>query len=454
MFERVKQVRKVIVARSPEGLLVGGFAALIAIGTILLALPWSHQDGVGLLDAFFTATSAVCVTGLIVVDTSTAYTTFGQLVIMLLIEAGGIGVMSFAALAVRLMGRRLSLRARAALSNSILQRDVASEFGVIFKRILIFVAVAEISGALLLFVAMFPSRGLSEAAYSAVFHSVSAFCNAGFSIYGDNLTGLRDNPLVMVTIMMLIVLGGIGHPVVVDVWQRLSASEDEPQRRQLALNSKVALSMSGALIVVGVVLLVAFGLTPAEQTWTERLGGALFSSVSARTAGFNTIDIGRLAPAPLFLLVVLMFIGGSPASCAGGIKTTTFALWLASLWGRLRGRKSPRIFGRHIPGTITRHVSVVIGLAVAWNVVGVLLLLASETSRAGVGMHDVVFEEISAFGTVGLSTGLTPTLSTFGRLWIIATMFVGRLGPLTVAMWMFTTKTPRVRYPEGRIMIG
>lgn len=456
MRERLAAVREAVATRSPETLLIGGFASLIAIGTPLLCLPWAHNGEVGLLDALFTATSAVCVTGLIVVDTGTDYTVFGQIVILLLIQAGGIGVMSFAALAFQLLGRRLSLRAQAALSSSMLQREAASEFKGVFRRILRFVLIAESAGALLLFVGMLPDKGPAHAAYSAVFHSVSAFCNAGFSLYSDSLTGLRSNPVVITTVMLLIVLGGIGHPVAVDIWQRLwpRKRNKTARLRRLSLSSSVALWTSAVLIIAGFVLLLIFGLTPAEQSWPDRVLGAIFQSVTARTAGFNTVDIGGMSLAPLFLLVMLMFIGGSPGSCAGGIKTTTFALWLAKLRSRLRGDKSPRLFGRHIPGEITRRISMIIGLAVLWNLMGLVLLLATEGPTSGAGMHDVVFEQVSAFGTVGLSTGLTPSLSVGGRLWIIATMFVGRLGPLTLAMWVFTQQAPGVRYPEGRIMIG
>jgi len=454
--ERLVQLRERVAARSPESLLVAGFGGLIGIGTVLLSLPWSQKGSIGVLDALFTATSAVCVTGLVVVDTGTDYTTFGQLVILLLIQAGGIGVMSFAALAFTLLGRRLSLSAQAALSSSMLQREVASEFRGIFRRILKFVLVAEVVGAVLIFVGMLPSRGAGHAAYSAVFHSISAFCNAGFSLYSDSLVGWRGNPVVSSTIMVLIILGGIGHPVVVDLWRKLRTflKREDARPNRLELSSTVALSTSAVLILGGFGLLLILGLTPGEGAWPTRLWNSLFQSVTARTAGFNTVDIGSLPLSSLMLIVLLMFVGGSPGSCAGGIKTTTFALWLTKLWSLLRGGKWPRLFGRHIPGEIARRASMIIGLAVIWNLVGLLVLLATEGRSSDVGMHDVLFEQVSAFGTVGLSTGLTPKLSVVGKLWTIATMFVGRLGPLTLAVWAFTRKAPGVRYPEGRIMIG
>lgn len=456
MGERLERLREGISARSPESLLVGGFGALIAVGTMLLSLPLSHRGSVGVLDALFTATSAVCVTGLVVVDTGADYTALGQVVILILIQAGGIGVMSFAALAFALIGRRLSLSSQAALSSSMLQREVASEFRGIFRRIIKFVLMAEVVGAVLIFVGMLPSRGAGHAAYSAVFHSISAFCNAGFSLYSDSLIGWRGNPVVLSTVMLLILLGGIGHPVVVDLWRKLGAARrrESSGPKRLELSSFVALSTSGVLILGGLGLLLLFGLTSGEGSWPSRLWNALFQSVTARTAGFNTVDIGALPLSSLLLIVLLMFVGGSPGSCAGGIKTTTFTLWLAKLWNLMRGGKWPRLFGRHIPGEIARRASMIIGLAVVWNLSGLLFLLATEGRSPDVGMHDVLFEQVSAFGTVGLSTGLTPKLSVAGKLWIVATMFVGRLGPLTLAVWAFKRKAPGVRYPEGRIMIG
>jgi len=458
MTLRLSRLRERLAPRSPESMLVGSFAGLIGIGTVLLWLPLSHNGSVRLLDALFTATSAVCVTGLIVVDTGTDFTLFGQVVILLLIQTGGLGVMTFAALAFQVLGRRLSLRAQAALSDTLTQKDMASEFRQLFWRILRLVLVVEAAGALLLFLGMLHHHTVGRAAFSSIFHSISAFCNAGFSVYSDSLVGIRTNPLVVGTIMILIVLGGIGHPVMIDLWRsyRLRRRAGGPASvAGLELHTKVVLWTSAALILAGAVLLLVLGPTPEEQSWPDRISGALFQSVTARTAGFNTVDIGGLPFASLFLLTLLMFVGGSPGSCAGGIKTTTFALWVARLWSWLRGRKSTRMFGWHIPGELSRRASLIIGLAVVWNLAGVLLLLATQTGTSGsAGFHDVLFEQISAFGTVGLSTGLTPKLSVIGRLWIILTMFVGRLGPITLVMWFIPRRSPGVRYPEGRVMIG
>ena len=220
------------------------------------------------------------------------------------------------------------------------------------------------------------------------------------------------------------------------------------------MHSQVVLRVSGILIVGGAAGLLVLGLTAAETSWGGRLAAALFQSVSARTAGFNTLDIGLLPQSSLLLLVILMFIGGSPASCAGGIKTTAFAISWAELRARVRGETEVRLLDRRIPKETLWRVSLLLRLALLWNIVGVLLLLVTEGARPGISMHNVVFEQISAFGTVGLSTGITDKLSAPGKLWIIATMFMGRLGPLTLAMWFFTPKTGHVQHPEGKVMIG
>jgi trk system potassium uptake protein TrkH len=442
--------------RSPGPLLVASFAYAIGVGTLLLWLPFSHYGKIGLIDALFTATSAVCVTGLVVVKTGVDFTPFGQGVILLLIQAGGLGVMSFAAIGFRILGKRLSLGAKNALTDTLFQKGLGSELKSTFRRIMWIVAAIEGAGALLLFAGMFRHHTFGHAAWSAVFHSVSAFCNAGFTLYPTSLIGFRLQPLVVWTVMVLIVMGGIGHPVLVDLWNRLTgllSTKPKKSLARLSLNSRVALLASGGLILGGAAVLAPFGMADQVGGMSELLQAALFQSVTARTAGFNTVVVGALPLGSLFLLMLLMFIGGSAGSCAGGIKTTTFTVWAASLYWRLRGRKHPRLLGRHIPGEIARRGSMIIGLAVVWNLVGVLALSATE-QRPSVGLEDILFEQISAFGTVGLSTGLTPKLSIAGRLWIAATMFAGRVGPLTLAMLMLSGKAPSIRYPEGRVMIG
>lgn len=451
--------------RSPQSLLVWGFAALILLGALLLLLPVSHLGGrVGPLEALFTSTSAVCVTGLVVVDTAKDFTVFGQVVILILIQAGGLGVMTFAALLFRILGRRMSLSTQAALHDSFFQRDTASEFAVLFRRILAMVAGLEAAGALIIFLSLLRTETVGWAAYSAVFHSVSAFCNAGFSIYSKNLVEVRDNPILLATIMVLIVAGGLGHVVLRELWERLVRQVGGRRRSpglpnqgandRLSYHARVVLLFTTLLVVGGTVSIVLFGLTGDEPTVGGRVWHALFQSVTARTAGFNSVNVAALPVASLVLLSVLMFVGGSPAGCAGGVKTTSLAVYFAQLRALLGRNSEPKLLGRSISSDTIQRVGRVFVLAATWNLLGIILLSATEAGPLGVNLEHVVFEQMSAFGTVGLSADVTPQLSVFGKLWIIATMFVGRLGPLTLATWVASGRVPRVRHPEGRLMIG
>ncbi len=445
-------------SRLPQTYFVGGFAVVILVGTGLLLLPWAQTHGqVGVVDALFTATSAVCVTGLVVVDTGTAFTIFGQVVILLLIQVGGLGIMTFAALAYLMLGRRLSLASQAALHDAFFQRDLGVAFRQRFRQILTIVGLTELAGAMLLCAALL-GRGapVPSALFSAVFHAVSAFCNAGFSLYRDNLIGLRDSPVIMTTVMGLIVLGGLGHLVLTELLEqgRRCLKRSPESLPPLSLHSRVVLRTTFALIVGGTLGLLLCGLTPDEATWGEKLSGSLFQSVTARTAGFNTVNIGLLPLSSLLLLILLMFIGGSPGSCAGGVKTTALAISLAEFRAKLRGEEEVVLLERRVPRPVLDRTVVLIRLALLWNLLGLLILLGTETGQAGVGFHDVLFEQVSAFGTVGLSTGLTGKLSVAGRLWLTATMFVGRVGPLTLALGVLPVRPRRIRYPEDRILIG
>ncbi|HZK14549.1 MAG TPA: potassium transporter TrkG, partial [Desulfobaccales bacterium] len=341
----------------PQTLLIGGFAGVILVGTLLLLLPWSQTKGeVGLVDALFTATSAVCVTGLIVVDTATAYTTFGQVVIAALIQIGGLGIMTFAALAYLMLGRRLSLASQAALHDAFFQRDLGIEFKKKFLQILLITASIELAGILLIFLALLWRQApVMDALFSAFFHSISAFCNAGFSTYKDNLLGFQDSPVILGTVMALIVLGGLGHMVLSELlhYGKNRFSKSVPAGPQsLSTHTRVVLRMTIALIILGCVGLLILGLTSSESTWGAKLSAALFQSISSRTAGFNTVDIGVMPLGSLLLLVLLMFIGGSPGSCAGGIKTTGLAISLAEFKAKLKGKDQVVMLERRVPKAI------------------------------------------------------------------------------------------------------
>jgi trk system potassium uptake protein TrkH len=255
--------------------------------------------------------------------------------------------------------------------------------------------------------------------------------------------------------MILIVFGGLGYMVLHEIWTNARAimkARSFSAATRFSFHARVVLIVTALLLFWGGVGLLFCGLGE-ELHWPEMLLHALFQSVTARTAGFNTVDMGRLPSASLFILVMLMFIGGSPASCAGGVKTTGFAIWLARLNASVRGRREVRLLDRQIPQDVLNRVDFLLAMAVFWNVIGILIMLSSQT-HLRVSALDLIFEQVSAFGTVGLSTGLTPELSITGKLWICATMFVGRTGPLTVALWMFSRDTTRISYPKGRVMIG
>lgn len=441
----------------PESVLVGSFIGLILLGSTLLYLPVSSTGPkIGFLESLFTATSAVCVTGLTVVDTSTAYSRFGQAVILVLIQLGGLGIMTFAALASQLLGKRMSFRSQALIADTFWQGDAASSVRKDLKRIIALTFVIEGFGMILLYSKLRFVHGPEPALFSALFHSVSAFCNAGFSIYSDNLVSFKDSPLMMFVIMGLIISGGLGHSVVLEAARRLRCqiTGRRPDSVKWMLHSRVVLSTSAVLIVGGAICMYIVGLGDGSDSTLQRIMNALFQSVSARTAGFNTVDLSGAPVAALLFLVLLMFIGGSPASCAGGIKTTSAAVYLAEVRARLQGSRDVVLFGRRLPNEVIAKVTLVIGLAVLWNMMGCMYLSLSESGTVGARFESLVFEQISAFGTVGLSTGITSQLSGAGKVWIILTMFLGRIGPLTAALAVLPRDLGGIRYPEERIMIG
>jgi trk system potassium uptake protein TrkH len=442
----------------PQALPVLGFAVVILIGSVLLWLPWAHGPGaLSYLDALFTATSAVCVTGLTTVNTATDFTVAGQVIILVLIQIGGLGVMTYAAMAVALLGRRLSLRAQAALHDSLFQSDQAREFKRLFRQIISITLTVEALGVLLMFFTLLPGRSAGTAAWSALFHSISSFCNAGFSLFPNNLVDVRSNHLFMSLAMILIVLGGLGFLVLRELFddaKRVLTRGHRTGVRRYSLHTDVVLRTSLGLIVAGTAMLLLFGLTSGEHSWGQRVEAALFQSISARTCGYNSVDIRALPIASLLVLVALMFVGGSPASCASGVKTSTIAVLFARIRGYVTGEDEARLLGRKIGRPIIRSAGLLLAMAVGWNLLGVLILSHFEAGRPGIELQNLLFEQVSAFGTVGLTATTTTGLSVVGKLWIIATMYVGRLGPLTLASLAVHHRTSRFSLPEGKVMIG
>lgn len=445
------------IAAKPERLLVTTFGALILAGAALLHLPAAAtSERINWVDALFTSTSAVCVTGLTTVDTERAFSHFGHWTILLLIQMGGLGIMTFTALLAHVFRVRTPFSAQQAFEGSFFETEDRQELRRSVISILLLTFMIEAVGAACLLAAMRLDGGMRGGVFEASFHAVSAFCNAGFSVYSENAVAMRASPLAMGTIAALIVLGGLGYTVLLEGLNRIGRRlrRKPPSPLKWSLQTRVVLRASGMLIVAGAALLALCGLTPIELTWFEYGMHAVFQSVSARTAGFNTIDIGALPMASLLVLIALMFIGGSPGSCAGGIKTTSAAVWVARMRARLRSRDDVIIADRRVPRDIVRRSALLLSVALAFNAAGVFVLSITEAGSSIERLEHLMFEQISAFGTVGLSANVTPELSTAGKLWIALTMFVGRVGPLTLAVSVLHSVRPRYQLPEERIMIG
>lgn len=436
---------------APPVLLIYAFTALIMAGTLLLCLPPFHAPGrtVSVLDCFFTITSAACVTGLVTVSVSDNFNFWGQLLIMLVFQLGGLGVMTFAAISFKLLGSRLSLRGQAALEDSLYQRDAAMEFNRTFHYIFYIVFVIELSGAILLTLLLARQMPLPQAVWSGIFHSASAFCNAGFSLWNESLAG--QDGYVLATIMLLILFGGLGHIVLIEL-ARLAKRTLLFQRRSEGLHvfsyhTRVVLIITISLLIGGAIVLYTLGSGGGDGRWQT----SLFQSVTARTAGFSTIPQTLLSMPALILMLFLMFIGGAPGSCAGGIKVTSLGIWLANLRGAVFLKRESTLLGRNIPQEIQIKVRRLLNLAIFWNATGILILSICQPEA---DFLRIVFEQISAFATVGLSMDFTPALTSAGKIWIILTMFLGRLGPLTIALSVVGARTSGISHPEGRIMIG
>lgn len=445
---------------SPLRLSILAFAGFILLGAAVLMLPFSSSGSpIRFVDALFTATSAACVTGLTVLDTGRDLSRMGQVVVLVLIQVGGLGIMTISTVWLLMAGKRPSLGARLVLQDTFTHRgdrDVRS----MILDVVRFTLVLELCGAGLLlarFVGLYP---LGEAVFLSLFHSVSAFCNAGFSTFSNNLEGFAGDTLVSLTVAFLIISGGIGFLVLREI-KLLSWSKAGGRRQCLSLHSRLVLVTSGALIGLGtiLVLLMEWDNTLSQLSLWEKLLASFFQAVTPRTAGFNTVPIGSMANQTLMVVVLLMFIGASSGSTGGGIKTGTFATLVAMGFSRLRGYPEPKAFGRTIsPGSVARAMSVTMVCATV-VLVGTLLLQVTEVGSSSSAVArgrflELLFEVVSAFGTVGLSTGITPGLTDAGKLLLTLVMFVGRLGPLVVAVAVARQRTVRFRFAEESIMIG
>lgn len=430
---------KLFSKQSPGRIIALGFLAVILLGSIILMSPISVRDSVNLryIDALYTSTSAVCVTGLIAVDTRDTYTPFGQAIVALLIQTGGLGVTTVGAGVMLAMRKKINLKGRTLLREA-MNTDSSGGLVRFVKSILLTTLLFESVGAALSFIVFSRNYPPLHALGISVFHSIAAFNNSGFDILGNyqNLISYRHNVLLNVVTCVLIFFGGIGFLVIRDL------KNNRLRFRKLAMHSKVVITVSLALIVIGAVMLKL----SENITWLA----AFFHSVSARTAGFSTYNLGTFSNSGLIVLTVLMFIGASPGSTGGGIKTSTLFVLLHGVKAAATN-KNPKAFCYSIPRTAFEKACVVTLLAAAVVASGTYIMSLLEPH---LNLIDMLFEVTSAFGTVGLSTGITPNLCTASKFLSICVMYIGRLGPLTVASLWYFGNTERVRYPEGNIAIG
>ena len=430
-----------------------GFLLMIIVGTMLLMLPISSKSGewTSFSDAIFTSTSATCVTGLVVRDTFRYWSLFGQLVILVLIQIGGLGFMTIATLFSLVLRRKIGLKERELLHESVSTLHIG---GIVklTKRILIGTCLFEGLGAIVLSIRFIPQLGVLKGIYNAVFHSVSAFCNAGFDLMGryeeySSFTAYAADPIINITIMALIIIGGIGFIVWEDVLMH------KLKFRKYHLHSKIVLTMTVILVFGGAFLFLIFEQNNlmADMTFGEKIYASLFSSVTARTAGFNTIDTAALSQSSKLLTIILMFIGGSPGSTAGGIKTTTFFVIALYVVSSMRHENECNIFGRRIePDAIRRAASVL-----ATNLFLVLSVTLVICGIQNFNLVDVLFETFSAIGTVGMSTGITRDLEELSRMLIVFLMYCGRVGSLSFALAFTERKMPSpLQQPVEKITIG
>lgn len=436
---------------TPSKILLLSFVVIILVGTLFLSLPISYYKGVAYspLTALFTATSAVSVTGLSVVDVSKTYNYFGKTIILILIQLGGLGIMTFSSIVMMLIGRRISYEEKKILKEDLNQEALGGIVRFI-KRLMTIVFTIEGIGAILLFIAFRKDYSFWKAVYYAIFHSVSAFCNAGFSLFTSSLEGFTDHYLINLTISSLIILGGIGFAVINSYILWITT-----KRKKFNLTSKLAIKITVILLVFGTLAFYFIERTNPDTIgnlgFLDKWLASYFQSVTTRTAGFNSVAMDKMRPASIFLFLVLMFIGASPGSTGGGIKTTTFGVIVFYIIGIIRGNSDINISNRRISWEVLNRAMVILVISLLYISFVVLAMLAIEETN----FVKILFEVVSAFGTVGLSMGLTPELSTASRWIIIITMLIGRAGPLTFALAIGEKrKKSKIRYPKENILVG
>ncbi|MDZ8189120.1 MAG: TrkH family potassium uptake protein [Nostoc sp. ChiSLP02] len=435
-----------------------GFVAVIAIGTILLMMPFSTSSGTwnDLIVALFTSTSAVCVTGLSVVDPGTYFSFWGQLFIALLVQIGGLGYMTTTTFLILLIGRKFDMRQKIAIQQA-LDRPGMSGSAQVIRSIIATTLIFEITGVFLLLPAFIPSHGWQNGLWLAIFHSVNSWNNAGFSLFKDNLIGYQSSLLVVFTVTMLIIFGGIGYQVILEMYLWLRDRISKKTTCQIfSLDFKVATSTTIILLILGTIAFFCIEIrnpaTFGSLNLYDQILVAWFQSVTPRTAGFNTIDIGKMTTAGLFITIALMFIGASPGGTGGGMKTTTLRVLTSCTQTILQGKEEVLLYERKIAiSLILKAVGVLVG-SVATVILATVLISLTDPE---LDFIQILFEVVSAFATVGLSTGITATVSTAAKLVLITTMYVGRVGVLLLMSAILGDPRPtRIHYPEENLLVG
>ena len=428
-----------------------GFAIVILIGAVILTLPISSKSGnaTNFLDSLFTATSAVCVTGLVTLDTGTYWNEFGQVVIMLLIEVGGLGFMAFTTLLAILLRRRITLRDRLIMQEAMNTFSIQGLVKMV-ERIVLFTVLVQIIGGVLLATQFIKDYGFLKGLYFGIFHSVSAFCNAGFDLFGgySSVTSYSTNAIVLITLSIIIIVSGLGFTVIIEL---LKYKTD----RRLS-HTKLVLLMTSILLFGGILFMFALEYNNPEtlgpMSIKNKILNAIFSGVSPRTAGFNSISLDKMTSGGKFLTIILMYIGGSPGSTAGGLKTATFGIIVLTVVSVIIGREDTELFGRRLSKELVYRAFAILMISFSLVVVVTMLLCITQPKEQFI---DLLYEATSAFATVGLTTGVTQRLNFIGKIIIMITMYFGRVGPLTVALALTNKrKNKGYRYPETKILIG
>ena len=405
-----------------------------------------------MLDSLFTATSAVCVTGLVIVDTGTHWNAFGQTIIILLIEIGGLGFMSFTTFLAVLLGKKITLRERLIMQEAMNTFNIQGLVKMV-EYVIGFTFGVQIIGAVILSTQFIPEFGLVKGVLYSLFHSISAFCNAGFDLFGNfnSLTGYYDNSVIIIIIALLIIIGGLGFTVWLELY-----SYNFKGIRKISVHSKIVILITSVLVIGGTILMFLLEYNNPETLGPmgiiDKIINSFFAAVTPRTAGFNSISTSGMTTAGKFLTIILMFIGGSPGSTAGGLKTATFGLIILTVISVVKGREDTEAFGRRFSKELVYKAFAILFVAISLVILATMILSISEYKES---LLDLLYEVTSAFGTVGITVGVTQRLSSFGKVVILIMMYFGRVGPLTVALAITSRrKKASYKYPEGKILIG